>query len=82
MNIATSRCGQLLWACTRLAAATLPDSVAGQPLYLRIRARGDRYEFQYALEEGRWRTLLAGSTLTERHPGPETTRSTKPDPAP
>ncbi|KAF1695230.1 glycoside hydrolase 43 family protein [Pseudoxanthomonas jiangsuensis] len=45
---------------TRLAAATLPDSVAGQPLYLRIRARGDRYEFQYALEEGRWRTLLAG----------------------
>ncbi|WP_374490216.1 ATP-binding protein [Zoogloea sp.] len=30
----------------------------------------------------RWRTLLAGSTLTERHPGPETTRSTKPDPAP
>jgi two-component system, sensor histidine kinase len=30
----------------------------------------------------RWRTLLAGSTLTERHPAPETTRSTKPDTLP
>ena len=42
---------------TRLATAPLPAMAAGQPLQLRIRARGAKYDFEYAGGDGRWRTL-------------------------
>jgi alpha-N-arabinofuranosidase len=31
------------------------------PVYLRIEARGDEYDFSYALREGEWRPLFSGA---------------------
>ncbi len=45
---------------TRLASAPLPAAAGGQPLYLRIRARGSEYDFEYATAEGQWQTLARG----------------------
>jgi len=41
----------------RLAAAPLPDGFGGGPLYLRIRARGAKYDFEYAVDEDDWHVL-------------------------
>ncbi|GAB3514448.1 glycoside hydrolase family 43 protein [Pseudoxanthomonas daejeonensis] len=42
---------------TRLASAPLPAAAVDQPLYLRIRARGAEYDFEYATVEGQWQSL-------------------------
>jgi alpha-N-arabinofuranosidase len=52
---------------TRLASAPLPAMSGGQPLQLRIHARGAKYDFEYAGSDGRWRTLardLDGTLLS------------------
>ena len=38
----------------------MPATAEGQPLYLRIRARGARYDFEYATVEGQWKPLARG----------------------
>jgi alpha-N-arabinofuranosidase len=53
-----------------LAAAPLPPG--GGPVYLKIDARADRYDFSYALEPGRWIVLHAnadGTILSTRIAG-------------
>ena len=45
---------------TRLASAPLPATIGGQPVYLRIRARGAEYDFEYATAEGQWTPLARG----------------------
>ena len=45
---------------TRLASVPLPAAAAGQPLYLRIRARGAEYDFEYATRQGQWRSIAGG----------------------
>ncbi|WP_372012398.1 glycoside hydrolase family 43 protein [Pseudoxanthomonas sp. 10H] len=42
---------------TRLASAPLPSTSAASPLQLRVRARGAKYDFAYAGDDGAWRTL-------------------------
>jgi alpha-N-arabinofuranosidase len=52
---------------TRLATAPLPAIADGQPLQLRIRARGAKYDFEYAGGGGHWQTLardLDGTLLS------------------
>lgn len=49
---------------TRLASATLPPAAVGQPLFLRIRARGAEYDFEYATTEGQWQSLERGQDGT------------------
>jgi len=44
-----------------LASAPVP---AGQPVELKVVARGDRYDFLYAVEPGRWTTLHADADGT------------------
>ena len=48
---------------TTLASAPL-SVVSGAPVYLRIEARGGRYDFSYATREGDWRPLRSGEDGT------------------
>jgi alpha-N-arabinofuranosidase len=43
-----------------LASAPLGQG-SGKPVYLRIEARADKYDFSYALREGEWQPLLSGA---------------------
>jgi alpha-N-arabinofuranosidase len=43
-----------------LIASRPLDVSAGTPVYLRIEARGGAYDFAYATQPGRWRTLRSG----------------------
>ena len=47
----------------RLASAPIVLT-AGQTLYLKIDAKGGRYDFAYATRPGRWRTLKADADGT------------------
>jgi xylan 1,4-beta-xylosidase len=45
--------------------ASVPIAVSPKaPLYLRIRAREDRYDFLYATKPNAWQTLVAGADGT------------------
>ena len=54
------RCKDEARTGTRLASVPLPAAAAGQPLYLRIRARGAEYDFEYATRQGQWQSLAGG----------------------
>jgi len=58
---------------TGTTIASIPSPVApGQPLHLRIDARGGRYDFSYAVRDGEWQPLLRdadGTILSTRVAG-------------
>ncbi len=51
-------------AGTRLTTALLPPDRAGQPLQLRIRTRGAKVNFDYALSDGIWHTFASDLDAT------------------